>query len=128
MLFKRWWNGDAAKAALIAAGTEAIMQAAEFMADHARANCPVDTGELLGSIQVVSSKGGSVVNVVATADYAQWVEFGHMAGSTFVAPNPFMRNALAATAAQFPTIAAGVRLDRPGGASNASSLGSTFMT
>jgi hypothetical protein len=121
------WNGDRVKKAMEDAGKEVMRRAADYMAERARMLCPVDTGELLASIQVTSSMNGMVFNVVATAPYAEWVEFGHLAGGvTWVAPNPFMRTARADTIAAFPQIARQVKLGRPGGDNTLSHLGITL--
>lgn len=115
------------------AGNEAIRRAAEFMALRAQQYVPVDTGRLHNSIIVQASMGGAKVNVMATAvsdsgaPYPVYVEFGHMAGSTFVAPNPFMRKALADTARAWPDICKGVRIVSPFGGSGAGHLGATFQ-
>lgn len=123
-----------AKSAMTNAGETAMLRAAQFMALRAQQYAPVDTGRLHNSIIVQTSMGGSRINVMATAvsddgaPYPVYVEFGHMAGSTFVAPNPFMRKALADTARAFPDICRGIRIQGPFGGSGVGHLGSTFVT
>lgn len=69
---------------------------AEWTAERARALCPVDTGHLRSTIQVVEDPGGGGWLVVAAAEYAAAVEFGYMTSTgRVVAPNPFLRRALA---------------------------------
>lgn len=111
-------------------GEDVMRAAAEFMADRAAYYCPVDTGELRSSIGVLTSLGGGdgelVYKVVATARHAAPVEYGHYtARGLFVAPNPFMRQALADTVTAFPSIAARYRLDS-GGRSLGSSSGGGY--
>ena len=121
------WNPFRATQALQKTVAEIRRDAAEYMADRARSYVPVDTGFLKSSITVISPSGSQSSHVVATADYAQFVEFGHVAGaSTWVAPNPFMRRALDDTARAFPEIAKGARVTRPDG--GGSSLGATFTS
>lgn len=125
MAFRFRWNPFAAKKAVQDAGKTIQLRAAEFMAERARAYVPMDTGALKTSIQIVNASGSTKVHVVATEHYAQFVEFGHIAGAgTWVAPNPFMRKALSDTAKAFPEIVRGVRVTRPDG--EGSSLGATF--
>ena len=119
------WNPFAAKQAVEQAGMTIAKKTAEYMADRARLHCPVDTGALVASIQIIDTKAGQKIHVVATEYYAPWVEFGHMNGSTWVAPQPFMRTALADTVSAFGQIAKGVTLQSPlGGA--AQNLGASF--
>ena len=101
---RSWFNPAPAKARLEAAGREGARRAAEYVAERARAYCPVDTGELKASIVVMSSMNGTVWHVVATAKHARWVEYGSMHGNTFIAPNPFMRRAMADGRREFPRL------------------------
>lgn len=101
---KSWWNGDAVRAKLEASGREGARRAAEYVAERARMYCPVDTGELRASIQVISSMNGTIWHVLATAHYARFVEYGSMHGNTFIPPNPFMRRAMADGRHEFPRI------------------------
>lgn len=48
---------------------------AETAAEVARATCPVDTGELVGSIRA-TSEGNGYAEVTASTDHAAFVEFG----------------------------------------------------
>jgi len=74
----------------------------------------VDTGELLRSIRVIETMGGTRFHVVATAKHARFVEFGSMHGGTWIAPNPFLRKALADAKREFPSIMQAARLRAPG--------------
>jgi hypothetical protein len=128
MKIKWTWNPFKAKQAMQAAGDDLKTRCAQHMAERARHYAPVDTGHLQAEIQVVAPSGSKSAHVIAGADYSQWVEFGHLAGGVaWVAPNPFMRRALADTAKAFPDIAKGVRLARPG-VSDVPNLGATFKS
>lgn len=118
------WRGEQVKARLRAQGMEAARQCAEFMAARARLYVPVDTGFLRESIVVMATMSGTRYSVIATANYARYVEFGHMAGGTWVPPNPFMRRALADARRQFPAILKDVRLRAPG--DSGTHLGTSF--
>jgi hypothetical protein len=103
LLIKRLpWRGAEVKARLEAAGKDGARMAAEYVMHRARSYCPVDTGELVASIQVMSSRGGSTWHVVATAKHARWVEYGSMHGNTFIPPNPFLRRAMMDGRKMFP--------------------------
>lgn len=116
------WRGEEVKARMEARGRDAARIAAEFVAGRARSYCPVDTGELLASIKVVSSMNGTVWHVVATARHARPVEFGSLHGNRWIAPNPFMRRALADGRAEFPEILKSVMV----GAGEGRHLGATI--
>jgi hypothetical protein len=121
------WNPKPAQEALITLARDAQLDAARFLAERARQLAPVDTGLLKSSIFLVSVGKELRMRVVAEAPYAQWVEFGHLAGGvTWVAPNPFMRTALADTAKAFPGIVKDQKLGRPGGDSGALDLNVSF--
>ncbi len=123
------WNPKPAQEELVFLAKDAMLAAGRFMAERATQLAPVDTGELRMSIHMVSLGKEGRIQVVATAPYAQWVEFGHLAGGvTWVAPNPFLRTALADTAKAFPDIVKDRKLVRPGGASGASDLNVSFST
>lgn len=123
------WNPFRARKALQETAAEVRRRAAEHMAERARMYAPVDTGFLKSEIVVVSPSGSRSSHVLARADYSQFVEFGHLAGGvTWVAPNPFMRRALADTARAFPEIAKGVKVLRPGSDGGGDNLGATFTT
>lgn len=65
----------------------AVFRAAgEAVAEEARAMCPVDTGNLRGSIAVSAGDDGAQIS--ADADYAAYVEFGtwKMAAQPFLVP------------------------------------------
>lgn len=98
------WRGAQVQARLEKAGAEGAREAAEYVLHRARSYCPVDTGELVGSGKVESSMGGKVWNVVFTAPHARAVEFGSMHGNTFIAPQPFLRRAMADGRREFPRI------------------------
>lgn len=134
MGIRSFLNWGKAKTAMTNAGESAMLRAAQYMALRAQQYAPVDTGRLHNSIIVQSSMAGARISVIATAvsddgaPYPVYVEFGHMAGSTFVPPNPFMRKALADTATAFPDICRGIRIQSPFGDSGVGHLGSTFQT
>jgi hypothetical protein len=98
---RKWWHGPTDPAEDPGATGE-VLDAAEYMASWAREFCPVKTGALRSSIRVASSMGGAVAHVVATADHAEPVEFGHMSRGGFVNPNPFMRPALNKAREKYP--------------------------
>jgi HK97 gp10 family phage protein len=56
------------------AAPHAIQEAAELVAETAKALAPKRTGKLAGSIEVVADHDGA--SVVAEAPYASFVEFG----------------------------------------------------
>lgn len=121
------WNWFKAQKAVEDIATNFKRDAAEYMAERARAYAPVDTGFLKSEIIVVAPSGSMKAHVLARADYSQWVEFGHLAGGVaWVTPNPFMRKALADTARAFPEIAKGVKVLRPGGEGGGENLGASF--
>lgn len=107
-------NLDLARRTLVDAAKGVVGETARYMAERAAIHAPVDTGWLRHSIEVSISPSGMKANVQVMAHYAQWVEFGHATPSGgFVAPNPFMRRALADTERQFGEIAKGVDITRP---------------
>lgn len=92
---KRRWDGDAVRERLAAEHRAGVKALAEFVAERARMYCPVDTGELRASIQVISESDGMRHHVIATARYAEPVEWGHrMRNGAFYPPNPFLRKSL----------------------------------
>lgn len=66
---------------------ESVKTTTDKVAETARTNAPVDTGELQGSIEaeMLSEFEG---HVIATAEHAPFVEFGtvHMVAQPFMAP------------------------------------------
>ena len=70
--------------------SSALLNAAEVVAENARAICPVDTGTLRASIG--TSVSGNTAQVYAGADYAVYVEMG----TYKMAAQPFLTPALAA--------------------------------
>lgn len=83
---------DVAAGRAVALGREL----AEFVAERARFYCPVDSGHLLSTIQVVEAEDGRSWRVVATAEYASAVEFGYTTSTgRAVPPQPFLRPAIA---------------------------------
>lgn len=111
MAVKSWWNGDAVKARLIAEHKAGIRALAEHVAAMARVYCPVDTGTLRASIQVISEADGSRHHVIATAKHAEPVEFGHRKrNGGFHPPNPFMRKALRNGAIALPRFVGNARV------------------
>lgn len=127
MNWNSWFDWGPAEAAIETLKKDVRLEAAKHLATMARTYAPVDTGDLFRSIHIVVDTATDTTSVLASMPYAQWVEFGHIAGnSTWVAPNPFMRNALADTARAFPEIAGSHWLGRPGGDSGSTDLGITF--
>lgn len=117
--FRSWWD-PGAEERLRARWHEAAREAAEFVARRARELCPVDTGELRGSIVVEPSMGGAVWNILVKAPHAKHVEFGtthHLPNgvSYFIPPNPFLRTAMAEGRARFPAILRDVMVTSRGG-------------
>lgn len=74
------WNWFKAQKAVEDISANFKKDAAEYMAERARAYAPVDTGFLKSEIVVVAPSGSMKAHVLARADYSQWVEFGHLAG------------------------------------------------
>jgi HK97 gp10 family phage protein len=122
---RSWWRGDQVKQALIDSAETATLRAAEFMRLKAQQHVPVDTGFLHNSIIVYVKPGGGY-QVIATAPYAKFVEFGHLNGSAYVAPNPFMRKALADTAMAFPSILATAAVTSLGGMHGSGAIGTNI--
>jgi HK97 gp10 family phage protein len=69
-----------------------MTEIASRLRDDARANAPVDTGELRDSIEIHGGKGYRIVR--ATAPHSFFVEFG----TSDTAPQPFMWPAAARAA------------------------------
>lgn len=91
-------------------GQQAMKLASEYFMAHTKMYCPIDTGYLISTIQEYEAAFGSY-SVTVLAWYAPFVEFGHWTwggkggvAGRFVAPNPFMRRALADTIAAFPEL------------------------
>lgn len=124
------WRPGPAKDSLLAAARNAAHEMADFMAARAVDYAPVDTGFMSFRIQVIEVGAGNDIGyrVVSPAAYSRYVEFGHMAGSgTWVAPNPFMRRALADAQAEWPAIVGRNRVGA-GGNQGHDFLGTTFTT
>lgn len=125
-MFKKAIDWAKAKLFVVKAGQQIMVSAADYMAERARAHAPVDTGFLQNSVAVAYGLAASLpytytYSVVATADYAVWVQIGHLTPSGFwVAPNPFMTRAVEDTARAFPQIAkSSMRISNPlGGAAH----------
>lgn len=121
------FNWGPAKEAIEVLKKDVRLEAAKHMATMARTYAPVDTGDLYRSIHIEIDTATNTTSVIVSMPYAQWVEFGHIAGgTTWVAPNPFMRRAFADTRNAFPEIAKNSWLGRPGGDSGATDLGINF--
>jgi hypothetical protein len=95
------WRGEEIKARLIAEHKAGIRALAEFVAERARIYSPYDTRKppdelhLRDTIQVISEVDGSRHHVIASAPWAEPVEFGHRTrGGGFHPPNPYMRKAV----------------------------------
>ena len=85
---------------------------------------PVKTGRSESIIKVIPTLGGTKFNVVAEMPYAQFVEFGSLHETYFIAPNPFMRRALADARREFPALLAAAKVVRPD--EGGGHLGTTF--
>jgi HK97 gp10 family phage protein len=88
------WNSAKVAAELKGRLVENVRDAAEFLADTARDQCPVKTGRLRDSIEVDIHGDGLSATVSATAPYSAAVEHGTHKTSA----NPFMRRAMAMAA------------------------------
>lgn len=128
---KSWWRGDATKARLIQERKVGIRALAEYVADKARVYCPYDASKPAGklhlreTIQVISEADGLRHHVVATALYAEPVEFGHvMRNGRFYPPNPFLRKAVRDGAAAMPQFIGGSRIAQ--GFHHGQLMGATF--
>lgn len=75
-------------AAVEANSRTAPMRAAEKIAASAKAYAPVDTGYLRSSIRAVSVSAGKEADVVVSAPYAAFVEYGtrYMPAQPFLYP------------------------------------------
>jgi hypothetical protein len=123
------WNPQPAREALIRAGKDAMRNAATYMAQRAVDYAPVDTGFLASHIQMVELAGDEGFRVISTAFYSTFIEFGFVSrGGTWVAPRPFMRNALADTAQHWPEFASRQRIGSGGEHNPEGFLGTTFTT
>lgn len=103
MVVRKFWDPEGAKRRLIEEHKAGLRALAEFVAERARFYCPVDTGALRASIQVVSEADGKRHHVIAPLNYSESVEFGHvMRNGRFHPPNPFLRKAVRDGAAAMP--------------------------
>lgn len=113
-----------AEAGLQAAGEEAKLRMAHWLADRLHVTCPVDSGYMRSTITVVtpnqgpaelahggvhtslSDGGGSAtaVQVIIAAPYSLYVIYGYFAGLTWVPPNPFFQAAIADMIGHFAEI------------------------
>jgi HK97 gp10 family phage protein len=87
------WKGPEVSRHLRAKLAPRVKQAAERVAERARANAPVLTGALRASIDVEPTNDPLSFRVVVRAPYASFVEFGW----SRAAANPFLRRAIAAS-------------------------------
>jgi hypothetical protein len=123
------WNPQPAREAILRAAKDSMRDMATYMAQRAVDYAPVDTGFLASHIQMVELAGDEGFRVISTAFYSEFLEFGHMSrGGSWVAPRPFMRNALADAAQQWPTIAGRHRVGTGGEHNPEGFLGTTFTT
>lgn len=88
----------AAGSGITAKASAVVRRSGLALANHARANAPVDTGFLQGSIDVATDSAGLAVIISPTAYYAQWVEWGNSRGAP---EQPFMGPALQAIEPSF---------------------------
>jgi hypothetical protein len=131
MAVKSWWNGDAVKARLLAEHKAGIRVLAEYVAERARIYCPYDASKPAGemhlrdTIQVISESDGSRHHVIASAPWAEPVEFGHvLRGGGFYPPNPYMRRALRDGAREMPRFIGRSRVNQ--GYHHGRLMGATF--
>lgn len=109
---RKWWKPEDALAIVRATSARASLDLAEYVADQARMYCPVDSGDLKRSIQVISSTDMMFHWVIATMPYAEPVEFGytHYLTGRRVPPQAYMRRAVRDGANRFPTIIGDARV------------------
>lgn len=126
------WRGEQVKARIVAEHKAALLALAEFVAERARVYCPYDHSKpaselhLRDTIQVISEADGMRHHVIATAPWAEPVEFGHvMANGAFHPPNPFMRKAVHDGAKAFPEIIGRSRVNQ--GYHQGKLMGATFQ-
>jgi hypothetical protein len=112
VIIRKWWEPERAAALIRAAGQDIALELAEYVADQARIYCPVLSGDLRRSIQVISSADLTQHFVIATMPYAEPVEFGytHYITKRRIPPNPFMRKAVQDGAKRFPQLCRDVRV------------------
>jgi hypothetical protein len=118
------WFGDRAKALIEARARKVGARACDYMAGRARFHAPKDTHALEKSIRVVPA--GATFTVYVGVDYALPVHFGHLAGSTWVAPNPFLWRAVYDTQKRWPAIVREVAVTSSFGTSGVGDLSATF--
>ena len=105
MPVRNTFDADIIREILQDRSSEAIHAAAVHTAIKAMAYCPVDTGHMRSTIQIIESGDRSMSTVYVGAYYAPFVELGHMTPSgRYVAPRPFLRLALEDTAQSWPQI------------------------
>lgn len=92
------------------AGAELNQRIAEFILEQYRIHAPVDTGYMVSTSDIFTEYDGKDAWVTVYAYYAHWVEFGHMAGPTWIPPQPALRNAMAMAKVNFPQIAGHISL------------------
>ena len=98
------WFGDKARAIVLARAQRATRRGVEYVAERARFHAPVDTEDLRKSIKVLPGPGPMAWRVFVGVDYADPVHSGHIAGSTWVPPNPFLWRAIADAKAAWPRL------------------------
>lgn len=103
-------NWAFARKAIEKAGADLNEEIANYILEQYRIHAPVDTGFMVSTSDVFSEHEGLDSWVTVYAYYAHWVEFGHMAGPTWVPPQPALRNAMAMAKANFPQIAGHISL------------------
>jgi hypothetical protein len=131
MAVKSWWNEDAVKARLLAEHRAGVRALAERVAEIARVLCPYDASKppgemhLRDTIQVISESDGLRHHVIASAPWAEPVEFGHvLRGGGFYPPNPFLRMALRQGAKEMPQFIGRSRVNQ--GYHHGRLMGATF--
>ena len=95
------WRGAEVKARLVNEKKAGVRRLAHYVRDQAELYAPYDASKPAGelhlrdTIQVIEEAGGERFHVIASAPWAEPVEFGHrMRNGAYYPPNPFMRRAL----------------------------------
>jgi len=84
------WNDDAVIRRLTRKVVDRLELVGEFVENAAKVNCPVDTGNLRGSITHKVDKQDLSVTIGTNVDYAPYQEFG----TYKMKAHPFLRPAL----------------------------------
>jgi hypothetical protein len=111
MRIEKWFRPEVVEARLRVMASDISYELAYYVWAQARDYCPVRSGFLRDSIQLISEADGSRHWVIATAPYAEPVEFGYtMRNGTRVGPRMYMRRALRDGANRYPDIVKDARV------------------